>query len=318
MQVKEFSTNNQPDMKKITWNVLMVVLIIPVFAVCQPKEVDTVFLYYLGGQSNMDGHGYTSGLPEKLNKTFSEVPMYHGNPAIETDGNGGLGIWDALKPGHGVGFSSDGNKNNLSERFGVELSFAQRLQALHPKRDIALIKYSRGGSSIDSTGALNSGCWDPNYQGKNRINHYRYFLKTLRHAFDVKDIDGDGREEYLIPKGIIWMQGESDAARSEAVAMRYHSNLTSLMDLIRAAFLDHTLPVVIGKISDSWDDADGKVMNWCDLVQYGQEKYVKTDHNATIIRDTRYYGYVDKWHYDNKGYIDLGEKFAEAVYRLNK
>ena len=304
-------------MKNITGQLLLLVMLIPSCVLSQQKDIDTVFLYYLGGQSNMDGHGYTSGLPEQLNKTFKDVPIFHGNPAIENNGTGGLGIWEVLKPGHGVGFSSDGKSNNLSDRFGVELSFAQKLQKLHPKNDIALIKYSRGGSSIDSTGALSRGCWDPDYQGKNRINHYRYFLKTLRHALTVKDIDRDGRKEYLIPKGIIWMQGESDAARSEAVAMRYHSNLTRLMDLIRAAFHNHELPVVLGKISDSWDDKDGKVINWCDLVQYAQEKYVKTDPCAAIIRDTRYYGYVDKWHYDNKGYIDLGEKFAIAVYQLN-
>jgi hypothetical protein len=31
-----------------------------------------------------------------------------------------------------------------------------------------------------------------------------------------------------------------------------------------------------------------------------------------------YYNYSDPYHYDSKGYIDLGIKFAEAVYRLNE
>ncbi len=49
-----------------------------------------------------------------------------------------------------------------------------------------------------------------------------------------------------------------------------------------------------------------------------QEKFAVTDENATIVRSTRYYKYSDPWHYDSDGYIDLGVKFADAIYQLNK
>ena len=90
------------------------------------------------------------------------------------------------------------------------------------------------------------------------------------------------------------------------------------MNLMRASLHTDDLPVVIGKISDSWNDKDGIVWEHGDLVQYAQEKYVKTATNAAIVRSTRYYTYSDKWHYDTKGYLDLGEQFAEAIYLLNK
>ncbi|NOR87582.1 MAG: hypothetical protein GQ527_08245 [Bacteroidales bacterium] len=90
------------------------------------------------------------------------------------------------------------------------------------------------------------------------------------------------------------------------------------MDLMRASLHTDDLPVVIGKISDSRDDDDGKVWDYGELVQYAQEKYARTDKNAAIVRDTRNYNYSDRWHYDSNGYINLGEKFAEAVYNLNK
>jgi hypothetical protein len=37
-----------------------------------------------------------------------------------------------------------------------------------------------------------------------------------------------------------------------------------------------------------------------------------------IVRSTQHYNYSDRWHYDSNGYIDLGVKFAEAIYLLNK
>ena len=298
--------------------IILVLIIFPLIALSQQKEVDSIRVFYLGGQSNMDGYGYNTELTMSLNKTFENVWIFHGNPVGDDQATGGLGKWDVLKPGHGAGFSSDGISNNLSDRFGVELSFVKRLQELYPDEKIAIIKYSRGGSSIDSLAAGRYGSWEADYIGTTGINQYDNFLITINKALSTNDIDGDGKEDRLIPSGIIWMQGESDANNTEEIASRYYSNLKRLMDLIRAGFHTDDLPVVLGKISDSWNDKDGRVWDFGELVQYAQEKYAKTDDNAAIIRSTRYYKYSDPWHYDSKGYIDLGEKFADAVYQLIK
>jgi hypothetical protein len=296
----------------------LVFLLFPLIVFSQNREADIFRLFYLGGQSNMDGYGYNSDLPKSLDQQFDNVWIFRGNPVGDDKQNGGLGKWELLKPGYGVGFTSDGKMNYLSDRFGVELSFAKRMQELYPDEKIAIIKYSKGGTSIDSLAAANFGCWEPDFKGKNGINQYDHYLSTIRNAMSVKDIDGDGKEDHLIPNGIIWMQGESDASHGEEVANLYYSNLKRLMDLIRASLHSDDLPVVIGKISDSWDDADGKIWDFGELVQYAQEKYARTDGNAAIIRTTRYYQYSDPSHYDSAGYIDLGKKFADAVYRLNK
>ncbi len=280
---------------------------------------DTFRLFYLGGQSNMDGYGYNKDLPADLSSGNGEVWIFHGNPVGDDLPGGGLGLWEPLMPGHGAGFSSDGQSNRLSERFGPELSLALRLQELFSGERVALIKYSRGGSSIDSLAAGSFGCWDPDYRGSSGLNQYDYFLQTVRTAMGTGDINGDGRKDILVPSGIVWMQGESDASYTEEIAGRYYSNLKRLMDLLRAAFRTDDLPVVIGKISDSWNDqSDSKVWNHGELVQYAQEKYARTDGNAAIVRSTRYYKYSDPWHYDSEGYVDLGRQFAEALYRLNR
>ena len=287
-------------------------------AIAQKVSSDTVRVFYLGGQSNMDGYGYNKDLPEELLNKNEEVWIFHGNPVGDDLSDGGLGLWEPLMPGHGAGFSSDGRSNLLSERFGPELTLAKRLQELCEGERIALVKYSRGGSSIDSLASGIFGCWDPDFNGSTGMNQYDFFLRTVSQAMGSHDIDGDGRKDVLVPAGIIWMQGESDASYTEEIAGAYYANLKRLMDLIRAAFHTDDLPVVLGKISDSWnDEEDSKVWNHGELVQYAQEKYARTDGNAAIVRSTRYYKYSDPWHYDSEGYIDLGKQFAEALYQLN-
>jgi len=303
---------------------IRLVLAVSVFALvfstsvdAQALKSDTVWVYYLGGQSNMDGFGYNKDLPESLKQKSDNVWIFHGNPVGDDLPGGGQGIWEVLQPGHGTGFQSDGSSNTLSDRFGVELSMASRLQELYPGERFAFIKYSRGGSSIDSLATGKFGCWEPDYQGSTGINQYDHFLLTIHSAMATTDIDGDGRPEVLVPAGIVWMQGESDASFTEEIANSYYFNLKRLMDLIRASLHCDDLPVVIGKISDSWDDqVDGKVWDHCELVQYAQEKFARTDGHSDIVRTTRYYKYSDPWHYDSEGYMDLGEKFAEALYQF--
>ena len=275
-------------------------------------------LFILAGQSNMNGFGYNKDLPEHLNKPIEGAYIFQGQADADNASVAGQGKWEILQPGHGIGFTSDGKKNKLTNRFGVELSFAHTLQALYPKDKIAIIKYARSGSSIALDAAGKFGAWDPDYQDKAGVNQYDHFLSTISNAINNSDIDGDGITDSLMPNGIIWMQGESDAAHSEKLANAYYGNLKRLMDLFRATMLIDDLPVVIGKISDSWDNEQGKVWPYGELVQYAQEKFVKEDSHAAIVRDTRYYKYSDRWHYDSAGYVDLGNKFAETVFKLSE
>ncbi|PVX46405.1 hypothetical protein C8C85_2261 [Flavobacterium sp. 103] len=295
---------------------ILLFLLMPCMLLAQAKN-DTIRVFYLGGQSNMQGYGYVKELPDSLNKKNKNVFIYQGNPVGDNDKNGGLGKWEVLQPGNGTGFASDGKSNTLSDRFGVELSFAKKLQELYPNQKLAIIKYARNGSSIDSAGTAYFGAWEPDFRGGKGMNQYDYFLKTVNNAMAVQDINGDGVEDVLIPSGIIWMQGESDSDKTEQVANQYYANLKRLMELMRATFRNNDLPIVIGKISDSGDDVDGKIWRFGELVQYGQEKFAATESNTAIVRTTNSYKYTDKYHYKSDGYIDLGKEFAKAVFLLN-
>ena len=147
-------------MLKKCGQILSVLIILPLIVLAQQNNADPVRVFYLGGQSNMDGYGYTKDLPESLNKTFENVWIFHGNSAPDDKAAGGMGKWSLLQPGHGTGFSSDGVNNTYSDRFGIELSMASRLQELLPGEKIALVKYSRGGTSIDSLAAERFSCRD--------------------------------------------------------------------------------------------------------------------------------------------------------------
>ncbi|WP_299051162.1 sialate O-acetylesterase [uncultured Polaribacter sp.] len=289
-------------------------LLLPVLIFGQQKK-DTIKVFFLGGQSNMVGYGLNNQLPDSLQLTQTKVQIFNGNPSFDATKNKDIGIWAQLKPGFGDGFYSNGKTNLLSKKFGPELSFAKKLQELYTNEKIAIIKYARNGTSLDCLAARNFGCWHPDFKEINQFNH---FLTTIQNALAIKDIDNDGKEDILIVSGIVWMQGESDAGITEAIASNYYKNLKSLMNSIRKSFKNNELPVVIGKISDSGRNAEGKIYPYGELVQYGQEKFVKSDKNAAIVRNTRFYKFSDLWHYNSTGFIDLGIQFAEALYKLDK
>lgn len=265
----------------------------------------------------MDGYGHVSELPSSLSGAMDGVMIYHGNTSADNTEVDGRGLWSTLCPGHGVGFSSDGITNKYSDRFGVEISFAEKMKQLFPEEKIAIIKYSRGGTSIDTSAAAWFGAWLPGYTGGNGINQYDHFMATVKGALAVKDIDGDGKNDRLIPSGIIWMQGESDANNEYATSV-YKENLAMLVDSIRNAFSAPGMPVAIGRISDSHNDADSLVWTWGDAVREAQAQYVSEDGNAALVTSTDNYSYSDPWHYDSKGYLDLGEKFAGAISGLRR
>ena len=290
-------------------------LMLPLLGFSQIKK-DTIKVYFLGGQSNMQGYGFNKDLPNDLKNKFENAYIFQGNNVEDNKPNAGLGIWNKLQPGHGTEFSSDGKTNKLSDRFGIELSFASELLK-NKKQKIAIIKYSRNGSSIDIDGAPYFGIWTDKKKLKTDNNQYDFFLLTVKNALAIKDIDNDGVKDVLIPAGILWMQGESDA-NSKEVAERYYKNLKNLMSEMRTVFQNDNLPVVIGKISDSGDDSDGHVWDFGKVVQEAQEQYVQKHKNTAIVTSTLTYKYSDKYHYDSAGYIDLGVQFANKIILLSE
>lgn len=272
-------------------------------------------LYFLGGQSNMDGLGKVAELQDNFGESISDIKIFHGNTSADNEKADGKGIWADLKPGHGFGFYSDGKKNFYSELFGPELGFGAKLKELEPGSNIAIIKYSRSGSSIDTAASRGFGCWHPDYEG---INQFGHFKETVKNAYASSDIDNDGENVILIPSGIIWMQGESDGDCTEKIALRYEDNLKYLISQIREVFQNSKLPVVIGKVSDSGNRDNGKAWEFGEIVMAAQKAFVESDSNAAIVTETDSLGYTDFAHYNSEGFLKLGNLFAEKIHYLNK
>jgi len=279
-------------------------------------QTESVYkVYFLAGQSNMVGVGKVAELPDSLNKEFADVYIFHGSSIADGDVPGGKGIWANLRPGHGFLFGSDGVNNSYTDLFGPELSFAQYMRTHDVHSRIAIVKYARVGTSIDSAASMGFGYWDPLKKAESFYNQFDHFKETVVNALKPTDIDGDGQLETLVPAGIIWMQGESDAAYTKEIALRYEENLTNLIQAMRKLLKNENLPVVIGRISDSGQDADGKQWDYADIVRDAQQSFTEKDSNAALV-DTDSYGFSDIAHYDSQGFISLGNDFAKAILEL--
>lgn len=282
---------------------------------CTEGETKTYKLYFLGGQSNMVGYGYVAELTPDLNNGVDRVMIFEGRSAFDGEAQGGQGVWSPLRPGFGHGFDTDSRTIRLSDRFGPELSFGLALSSKLPDTGIALVKYALGGSRL-APGVGRSN-WHPTIRGGHQVNQFDHAIETLRNALSDRDIDGDGIRDKLVPAGIVWMHGESDADDSQAAADAYDENLAQLVHSLRTALGDENLPVVIGKITDSGMADDGSVMDYIDMVQRGQASFAAADHCAELVSETDNLSYRDdEYHYDTEGFIRLGEAFAEAVLRL--
>ena len=288
---------------------------IAIGALSAAAMADRYKVYYLGGQSNMDGYGYAEELPDDLKREIDRVMIFTGRSALDNETGAGVGIWEPLRPGHGTGFKADGSSNEVSDRFGPELSFGSTMTDLDPDARIAIIKYSLGGSGLGP--GVGYGSWDPDYADGNRLNQYDHALATIRNALAHADIDGDGEHDQLVPSGIAWMQGESDAYESREVADAYQHNLKRLMNLLRAALRADDLPVAIGKITDSGMAEDGTVMDYIGIVQEAQRAFAEADECAAYVTVTDDIAHTDDaWHYVSEGYVRLGAAFAEALVHL--
>nr|WP_269748062.1 sialate O-acetylesterase [Altererythrobacter lutimaris] len=291
-------------------------------ASCAPSAPEangtTYKVYFLGGQSNMEGFGFVKELPQELVNGDHNVRIFHGRNVADGGQDGGVGVWVPLTAGHGTGFVTDGFSNQPSARFGPELTFGITMAAIQPTERIAIIKYSRGGTGLVEAESQ-FGNWDPDFAEGNRRNQYDNALNTISLAMSTRDIDGDGAPDRLISAGIIWMQGEADAIDDPDIADAYDANLARLMSLFRAALHDDELPIVVGQIKDSGKTLETQVMRYSKDVQAAQKRFVENDACAHLVTETEDFGFLpDGWHYRSQDYVKLGEAFARAATQLEQ
>ncbi len=262
----------------------------------------SVEVYLIGGQSNATGQGYVKNLPPDF-APLPTVGIYHSG-APHLNGVGAPDTWHALAPAA-----------ESPDRFGPELSFGNRLQALRPEVRIALIKHAHSGTSLFAQ-------WSPGASGADRSDwgeQYAIFVTTVEGGLAALRACGD---EPVI-KGMIWHQGEADADAGGAAADNYAVNLAHFVARVRAQFHVPAMPFVYALITRPEEKGEAR-----DTVRQAQRDCDAASGDLRAIRgacmidtddlprraddpDTPYPH--DREHIGSAGMLTEGRRMAEAM-----
>ncbi|MFG0263916.1 MAG: sulfatase-like hydrolase/transferase [Rhodopirellula sp. JB055] len=264
--------------------VVLACTLIAFHAVSAAEEYD---VYLLAGQSNMDGRGLVSKLTEEQQQAFDDAIIFYRNLPHSSEG------WQPLAPGFSM---PPGYKGELpSPKFGPEIGFARSMLQANPDRKLALIKGSKGGSSLRVD--WNPGVqWDPSSQGQ----RYRDFIETIRMA--TKELVQRG-DTFAI-RGLLWHQGESDSKSSTEV---YQRRLEELIDRIREDVGVPELPVVVGEVFDN-----GKR----DSVRAAIQAVAAGSSTVGLVSSDGTQTWDPGTHFDAPSQLLLGERYSAAMREL--
>ena len=183
--------------------------------------------------------------------------------------------------------------------FGPELTFLQALAEACPEHRFIVVKYARGGSSLMDWDPV----WSPEKAGTTRRPClgplYFKLMKRLKRAVGNKKVD------YL---ALLWMQGERDAAFLKAGRV-YYDNLKRFIQYLRNDLQTQDLPILIGQINPTPKRYQAK-----DLVAAAQSRASGSINRVYLVSTTGLSKYMDQVHYDSKGQLELGRRFARAFF----
>jgi iduronate 2-sulfatase len=243
-------------------------------------------LYLLAGQSNMDGRGKAADLkPEQ--REIRQAIIFYRNPPASSDG------WKPLTPGYSVAPRYKGTLP--SPTFGPEIGFAIEMLKDRPNQSIALIKGSKGGTSLAHD-------WKPGKAGEPASQGpcYRNFLETVRVARKSLEARGDT----FTLRGILWHQGEDDV---RSTADQYQQMLTTFIARIREDLNQPDLPFVIGEVYDNGQR---------DTVRAAQRATARAVPHVAFASSDGLKTWDHGTHFDAASQLTLGARFAEAMVKL--
>ena len=188
----------------------------------------SIYVYLLGGQSNMDGRADIDNLPSELQQVRDDIPVYF-------DGD-----WCSLRPGLSY--------LQPDESFGPEVTYGRDVAEFHGGSNVVLVKYARGATSL----AVD---WRPTTG-----NDYITFVEAVNAALTNLSVRG-----YTpVITGMIWMQGEEDTVVFDT-ANAYEQNLIEFIQAIRNEFDVADMPFVIGQLSNSSSLPYGEIVREAQL-----------------------------------------------------
>ncbi len=174
---------------------------------------------------------------------------------------------------------------NLS-KFGPEVAFAHSLAKKYPAALIRLIKFAPGGSLMKD--------WTSKARGK----HYDTLIKQVKKISQGK-----------IPKisGVLWMHGERDS-KSVQLANHYKQSMQTFINMLQHDFHNKKIPFAIARISipEAFRPA---IPN----IRAVQEEMAKSSPYIKMISTDDLSKTNDQVHFDTKGQLLLGKRFAQVM-----
>lgn len=268
------------------------------------KEANVIILC---GQSNAEGNTWNRMLMEKdealFNKYFegdgSKTKIKFRSNAMDESHLNESKTFSSIRLGMGYDF----------ERFGPEIGMNEIFETKSFNRDLFIIKYASGGTTLQRDWLSPSSSTDTLKVGPLYTGIVKYIHEAL------KELEDQNYYPYI--KGICWMQGESDGGY---FANQYKSNEQNLINDLRNEFAYYTeeedgkIKFVSGGISPYWANYkiinDGKKENAS--LDPNNNYYIDTiEHNLSYDKEPT--NSIDYCHYDSLAMVELGKLFANAL-----
>lgn len=300
------------------------------------KEDKTANIFILIGQSNMEGNttitnfgNYCNSMgldKTKYTNGFDNVKIsYHNHYDSKThnysnETNPDKCLFVPTKLGQGV----------TKMHFGPELAMAEKFEenVKTMQNPLYFVKYCSGGTGfIPQTRDGNSN-WNWQSPSSNSKKPGDIYLGLLNYVNDcIEQVMTDGYEPII--KGILWMQGETDACNIN-ISKNYYSYLSNLVKDLRKEFSIFAkngdgeniafIDAYIREDSSVWpyyQDVNGakfafegeKANNYLvDTTSTGLNLTVKSDDG---------FGGGDQYHYNISSMMKLGKGFADIILENN-
>ena len=192
------------------------------------------------------------------------------------------------------------------------VNFSSTLEHEFGTDNVVVVKDAHNGESISA--------WIENRKPKREADLldseglYTRLISKVNAAMENKSIQ---------TATLVWMQGAADSRRLTRAKM-YLSNFRSLVDQLSEDLKQDNINFVIGRISD-FGIEDNKYPYW-NTVRESQTKLAQMDERGSWINTDDLNDGVNKrglliendLHYSVKGYIILGQRFADAAIELIK
>jgi hypothetical protein len=242
---------------------------------CAPTPKGSDELLIVAGQSNALGFRLEAvDLPAGLRRPHPRVKIWDGEAFV------------TLEPG-----VNTGSPNN-PRSWGPETAFAHAWLRDHPGRTLFVVKRARGSTPLAPSPGPD---WAP-ASGE-------LFSETTA---EVRRARAWLAHRGVVPAAatILWMQGESDAARADAAAA-YRANLAAALPQMRARWGDPDSRIAFGRIGLGWPYAG--------MVRAAQARVDAADPLAVAVDTAAYPLLRDGRHYAAEGQLRLGADLYAAL-----